>query len=62
MPGHMSNVCTKNRKIDDSGIKDMTPEEAWAALKAADAEQDLDDIRDVCSKRRVWMGKQTHRQ
>lgn len=48
MIGHMAKDCKENRQFDKSGIPDMTPEEAWAKLKHANNDRDLDDFREVC--------------
>jgi hypothetical protein len=39
--------CTENRKLDQHHIPDKLPEEAWAILKKASDERDLEDFRDV---------------
>lgn len=39
--------CTQNRKFDQHHIPDKLPEEAWAILKKASDEKDLEDFRDV---------------
>lgn len=44
----MAKDCKENRQFDKSGIPDMTPEEAWAKLKHANNDRDLDDFREVC--------------
>ena len=40
--------CKENRKFDLNGIPDKLPEEAWATLKKASDERDLEDFREVC--------------
>lgn len=47
MPGHKTIECTENRKFDLNDIPDKLPEEAWAALKKASDERDLEDFREV---------------
>ena len=39
--------CTENRKFDLNDIPDKLPEEAWAMMKKASDEKDLEDFRDV---------------
>ena len=39
--------CTENRKLDQHHTPDKLPEEAWAMLKKASDERDLEDFRDV---------------
>lgn len=39
--------CKENRKFDLNGIADRLPEEAWATLKKASDERDLEDFREV---------------
>jgi hypothetical protein len=39
--------CRENRKFDLNDIPDKLPEEAWAALKKASDERDLEDFREV---------------
>lgn len=39
--------CTENRKFDLHDIPDKLPEEAWAILKKASDEKDLEDFREV---------------
>ena len=45
--GHKTMDCTENRKLDQHHIPDKLPEEAWAILKTASDERDLEDFRDV---------------
>lgn len=45
--GHVAKDCTARRALDWAGVEDMSPEEAWDALMAADKERDLDDVRQV---------------
>lgn len=45
--GHKTMECTENRKFDLHDIPDKLPEEAWAILKKASDEKDLEDFRDV---------------
>lgn len=45
--GHQTSDCTANRVFDNSHVADMSAEDAWAALQAADKERDLDDFRQV---------------
>lgn len=45
--GHRAAECKANRVVDMSNIPNKSPEEAWNLLKAADAEGDLDDFREV---------------
>lgn len=39
--------CTENRKFDLNSVPDKLPEEAWAALKKASDEKDLEEFREV---------------
>lgn len=39
--------CKENRKFDMNDIPDKLPEEAWAILKKASDEKDLEDFREV---------------
>jgi hypothetical protein len=39
--------CKENRKFDLHDIPDKLPEEAWAILKKASDEKDLEDFREV---------------
>lgn len=39
--------CTENRKFEQHHIPDKVPEEAWAIMKKACKERDLEDFRDV---------------
>jgi hypothetical protein len=43
--------CTENRKLDQNDIADKLPEEAWAMMKKASDEKDLDEFRDVSFQR-----------
>lgn len=43
----MAKDCKENRQFDKSNIADMTAEEAWAKLKQANDDRDLDDVREV---------------
>lgn len=52
----MAKDCKENRKFDTSGIPDMTPEEAWAKLKEANDERDLDDFREVFQETPMMIG------
>ncbi|KAJ5640671.1 hypothetical protein N7528_000296 [Penicillium herquei] len=45
--GHLAKDCTANRKFDLGDIPDKLPEEAWAMMKAASDERDLQDFRDA---------------
>lgn len=45
--------CTENRKFDLNGVPDKLPEEAWAALKKASDERDLEEFREVSIQPRV---------
>ena len=42
--------CKKARKIDYSHIADCSAEQAWAELKAASEENDLDDMKEAVMK------------
>ncbi|KAI9932844.1 hypothetical protein MW887_009096 [Aspergillus wentii] len=46
MEGHKTLDCTENRKFDLNNIPDKLPEEAWAVLKKASDEKDLEDFRE----------------
>jgi hypothetical protein len=48
--GHHAIECTKPRKIDRSHIPDVPAEVAWAELKAASDEKDIDDIKEAAQK------------
>jgi hypothetical protein len=39
--------CKENRKFDLNNVPDKLPEEAWAILKKASDEKDLEDFREV---------------
>lgn len=39
--------CKENRKFDLNNIADQLPEVAWAGLKKASDERDLEDFREV---------------
>lgn len=39
--------CKENRRFDLNHIPDKLPEEAWAALKAASDQKDLEEFREV---------------
>ncbi|OQE96734.1 hypothetical protein PENNAL_c0001G00878 [Penicillium nalgiovense] len=45
--GHKTMECKENRKFDLNLVADMLPHEAWAAMKKASDERDLDDFRDA---------------
>ncbi|KAJ5779660.1 transcriptional regulator family: Zinc finger CCHC-type [Penicillium paradoxum] len=45
--GHKTIECTGNRKFDLNFVADKLPHEAWAAMKKASDERDLDDFREV---------------
>lgn len=45
--GHKTMDCTENRKLDQNDIPDKLPEEAWAMMKKASDEKDLEDFREV---------------
>lgn len=45
--GHKTIDCSENRKLEQHRVPDKVPEEAWAILKKASAERDLEDFRDV---------------
>lgn len=47
MTGHLAKDCKENRKFDTDNIPDMSAEEAWAEMKKASDERDLDDFRKV---------------
>ena len=47
LQGHKTSDCKENRKFDLNDIPDETPDQAWASLKKADAERDLEDFRAV---------------
>lgn len=46
-PGHMAQECKNPHAFDWSGVQDLSPDDAWNALKKADDERDLDDFRQV---------------
>lgn len=39
--------CKANRKLDRSNVADKSPEEAWADIKKASDERDIDDFREA---------------
>ena len=45
--GHTAATCTESRAIDFSAIATKTSDDAWKAMKQADTERDLDDLREV---------------
>ena len=45
--GHKTLDCKDNRLLDWSKIADKTPDDAWEGMKVADADRDLDDLREV---------------
>lgn len=45
--GHKTLDCKENRKLDRSQVADKSPEEAWADMKKASDERDIDDFRDA---------------
>jgi hypothetical protein len=47
MIGHLAKDCKENRKFDLNHIADRLPEEAWAMMKQATDEKDMDDFREV---------------
>ena len=47
-PGHIASECSANRmfaEFSSLGIQEMTAEEAWKLIEAADKEKDVDDIK-----------------
>ena len=40
-------TCTNPRLIDSSNVATKTPDDAWADLKKADEERDLDDLKEA---------------
>ncbi|KAL2152704.1 hypothetical protein VTH82DRAFT_5888 [Thermothelomyces myriococcoides] len=44
-PGHTISQCKGARKIDRSDLPEMTTEEAWAEIKRAAKERDVDDVK-----------------
>ncbi|KKK26200.1 hypothetical protein ARAM_003867 [Aspergillus rambellii] len=46
LEGHKTIECKENRKFDLNHIPDRLPEEAWAILKKASIERDLEDFRE----------------
>lgn len=51
----MAKDCKENRQLDMSGVADMTTEEAWAKLKQASDDRDLDDFREVFQEHPRWL-------
>lgn len=47
--GHKTMDCKENRRFNLNHIPDKLPEEAWAILKKASDERDLEDFREVGS-------------
>ncbi|KAJ6135334.1 zinc knuckle transcription factor [Penicillium capsulatum] len=45
--GHLAKDCTVNRKFDLNDVADKLPEEAWAMMKKASDERDIDDFREA---------------
>ncbi|KAL9116846.1 MAG: hypothetical protein Q9187_006624, partial [Circinaria calcarea] len=45
--GHKALDCKDNRLLDWSKVADKTPEDAWEGMKVADADRDLDDLREA---------------
>ncbi|MCJ1303297.1 hypothetical protein MMC08_006105 [Hypocenomyce scalaris] len=45
--GHKALVCKENRVLDLSKVANKSPDDAWDALKVADASRDLDDFREA---------------
>lgn len=50
-PGHEATECKANRVFDTSRVADMSAEDAWEALKNADEMRDLEEFREVGTKR-----------
>lgn len=46
-PGHTITQCKNPRKIDRSNLSNMEIEEAWARIKRAVQERDIDDIKEA---------------
>lgn len=42
--------CENPRKIDYSGVEDVAAEVAWAQIKAAAEDRDLDDVKEAAQK------------
>ncbi|OGE55644.1 hypothetical protein PENARI_c004G03454 [Penicillium arizonense] len=47
LEGHKTIDCKSNRKFDLNLVADLLPEEAWARMKTASDEKDLEDFRDA---------------
>ncbi|KAJ5380104.1 zinc knuckle transcription factor (CnjB) [Penicillium cataractarum] len=45
--GHLAQGCTEKRKFDLDHIADKLPDEAWAMMKQASDEKDMDDFREA---------------
>ncbi|MCJ1407089.1 hypothetical protein MMC19_001159 [Ptychographa xylographoides] len=45
--GHKIADCKENRAIDTSGVSQLEPDTAWAKMKTADEEHELEDLREA---------------
>ncbi|PHH75228.1 hypothetical protein CDD80_2534 [Ophiocordyceps camponoti-rufipedis] len=45
--GHMRNSCTNARKLDRDNVATVNPDEAWAKIKTAASERDVDDVKEA---------------
>ena len=49
---HATAECGANRLFEFFKVSgDLTPEDAWTALEAADKDKDVDDVKSVCVDR-----------
>lgn len=51
----MSKDCTANRKFDLNHIADKLPEEAWAQMKTASDNKDIDEFREVKLQTQIFL-------
>ncbi|KAM0615091.1 hypothetical protein ACHAP0_003941 [Verticillium nonalfalfae] len=49
-PGHLVSECNNPRKIDYSGVEDVTSDEAWTAMQDAVEERDVFDFKEELRK------------
>ena len=47
--------CTENRKFDLNHIADKLPEEAWAQMKTASDNKDIDEFREVKLQTQIFL-------
>jgi len=54
--GHTVKDCTKNRQFDLNNVPDKLPEEAWANMKKASDDKDIQEFREVLQSRSILIG------